>query len=934
MDETLSIKIKVDSDEAQKDIQDTKGEVKGLGEQSEKTEKAVDEAFSAAAGAIKTSMKAVAAAIAAGTAAVIGLAESTRDYRTAQAKLVTSFNSVGASAELANNVYSELQATLGDSDVAVEAAAHLAKLTQDEQALSEWTDICTGVFATFGDSLPIEGLTEAANETAKVGTLTGSLADALNWAGVNEEDFQKKLDACNSEAEREATIRKTLNGLYKNASTNYKLNNKDLIAANKAQEKLNKSMADIGETVEPVLTELKELGASLLEDCKEPLKAVASFISGVVIPAIKAVSSWVKNNKALVIGMVTGLTTAFVGYKVATLAAKAAEEGITIATMARTAAQTALNAVMAANPVGLFVTGIAALTAGLIAWGVASDDAEKETKDYTQAINDMNGAVITVKGSVAELKTEEDYLKTASDNAAAAIKGQKAETVGAKDETVYFIDKVVEITEDERILAEKAAEVAKQFREQKTATNEACGEINSQMTYVTTLADELFRLADNSGKVKKADEERAKFIINELNKHLGTEYELTNGIVKNYQDLEKEIYDVIKAKTAQMLLDENQDDYLAAIKARDGALKAAQTTYQDYVNTLATNAEKIKDIEADIADYEKKRDNAIIAGSIQVANTYDKKVKSLQEEKKALEKNNADKKKLYDDAVKSYSEYTATIINYEDAMVDMQEGNYDAVISMYVGQAVAAQEYSGTLDEETKKNLDTLYNTAIKTKIEAERIKTNFESGVEGYTWEMCREADAAYVAAFKEWNNAYDEAYGIGKNMDAGLRDGLESQRQSLINKMVNISNAVLNATKKAFGINSPSKKTRAMGVNLGEGAKLGIDDSAKGVITAAKDMANDALVPMRAIINDVSWSDFGGIFDTTKLKAGALNGSLKINNNLTANNLVNDLLSAFGAVNTPVVLQVDGKVFGETSINTINQITKQTGKLNLNLA
>ena len=55
-------------------------------------------------------------------------------------------------------------------DRATEAAAHLAKLTTNEKELSDWTNICTGVYATFGDSVPIEGLTEAANETAKTGS--------------------------------------------------------------------------------------------------------------------------------------------------------------------------------------------------------------------------------------------------------------------------------------------------------------------------------------------------------------------------------------------------------------------------------------------------------------------------------------------------------------------------------------------------------------------------------------------------------------------------------------------------------------------------------------------------------------------------------------------------------------------------------------------
>jgi hypothetical protein len=38
-------------------------------------------------------------------------------------------------------------------------------------------------------------------------------------------------------------------------------------------------------------------------------------------------------------------------------------------------------------------------------------------------------------------------------------------------------------------------------------------------------------------------------------------------------------------------------------------------------------------------------------------------------------------------------------------------------------------------------------------------------------------------------------------------------------------------------------------------------------------------------------------------------------------------------GSTNRPVVLNVDGKTFAQTSINTINDLTRQTGSLKLNI-
>ena len=220
-------------------------------------------------------LKGVGVAVAGAATALLALSETTKEYREAQAKLNTAFESAGGSAEQATTTYNDLYRVLGDGDVAVEAANHLAKLTTNQAELSEWTTICQGVYATFGDSLPIEGLTEAANETAKTGALTGSLADALNWAGVSEEEFQAKLDACNTEAEREALIRETLNGLYTEAAIGYEENAAGLLEANEAQAQLDATLAELGETMEPIMTALKELATEILADLMPYLKDFA-----------------------------------------------------------------------------------------------------------------------------------------------------------------------------------------------------------------------------------------------------------------------------------------------------------------------------------------------------------------------------------------------------------------------------------------------------------------------------------------------------------------------------------------------------------------------------------------------------------------------------------------------------------------------------------
>ena len=277
------------SDDLADDTKDTKkgadkaaDSLDDLADSADKAGDASDGLGSKLGGLAKGGLKAVTAGVAAVMGALVASAEASREYRTEMGKLDTAFTNAGHSSEAAKKTYQALQGVLGETDQAVEAANHLAKLTDNEKDLEKWTDICTGVYATFGASLPIEGLTEAANETAKVGTLTGSLADALNWAGVNEEEFQAQLDACTTEQERQALITETLNGLYSDAAEKYRETNAEVIRANEANEAWASSMAEVGGSVEPLLTDIKLLGASLLSDLVPGIKEVTGAFRGML----------------------------------------------------------------------------------------------------------------------------------------------------------------------------------------------------------------------------------------------------------------------------------------------------------------------------------------------------------------------------------------------------------------------------------------------------------------------------------------------------------------------------------------------------------------------------------------------------------------------------------------------------------------------------
>ena len=249
------------------------------------------------------------AALAGLTKSFLDLAESTREYREDQAKLDAAFTTAGFTAEQAGEAYTGFYAILGEEDRSVEAVNHLAKLCSTEEDLAQWTDIAAGVWATFGDSLPIEGLTEAANETAKTGQLTGVLADALNWAGVNEEAFQSALDGCSSEQERAALITDTLNGLYQEAAENYKTLNGDVMEAQRAQALLTDAYAQLGAIAEPIMTTLKTMAANLLTAMIPFVSLMGEGLQGVLNGTAGAAETFAEGISGLVSVLMEKLST-------------------------------------------------------------------------------------------------------------------------------------------------------------------------------------------------------------------------------------------------------------------------------------------------------------------------------------------------------------------------------------------------------------------------------------------------------------------------------------------------------------------------------------------------------------------------------------------------------------------------------------------------
>ena len=357
--------------------------------------------------------------------AVLAVTEGTREYRAQMGLLDGAFQAAGHSSEEAKNTYSDLNAVLGDTEQAVEAAQHIAQIADNEKEMNELVGIGTGIFQRFGQSLPLEGLYEGILHTSNLGEVQGSLADALEWSGITVDDFNAQLEECTTAEERQDLIMKTLKGTYGEAATQYQETNKDVMEARKAQERLTDAMAELGRIGEPILTAIKNKVADMA------LAAIPHIQN--LVNKVKDMKQWIDDNKDTVDKWKAGIIAATVSVGTFLLILNWGAI-MAAASKAVTAVRTAVllfNAALLANPIALVISLIAGLVAGFIyLWNTNEDFRQFWIDLWAKIRSACDVAIQGIKNKFNDLKDVaanakkwfEDVRKAVADKIEAARK--------------------------------------------------------------------------------------------------------------------------------------------------------------------------------------------------------------------------------------------------------------------------------------------------------------------------------------------------------------------------------------------------------------------------------------------------------------------------------------------------------------------------------
>ncbi len=279
---------------------------------------------------------------------------------------------------------------------------------------------------------------------------------------------------------------------------------------------------------------------------------------------------------------VTALLTGTLTAESTVTAAKTVAEGAAaVGTEAHAAAQTTLNAAMSANPIGLVVAGLAALTVGIVAAKAATEKAHYEffnmgdaldtasqkftevkekadlTDDYASKWRELDDAIKNGKLSGEELKNAEgkrkEYEQWFIDNYGDYISaeeqknGIRRETIDKLEEQTKLLSESARLELESQTLEMKRdfPNLKKKVQEEKNAVDELQNhndELLKQNVILQKASNEWDEWLNDSRTDAECNQKRTE-ILNRVNSELGTNINTIGNLDELYKENKETIED-------------------------------------------------------------------------------------------------------------------------------------------------------------------------------------------------------------------------------------------------------------------------------------------------------------------------------------------------------------------------------------------------------
>lgn len=746
---------------------------------------------------------------------IVNLAEETEEYRTMQAKLSGSAESFGYSVDFAKNQYKEFYEYLGDEQMSTNAITNLMGMQVATDTVSESAEAAIAVWTAYGDSIPIESLTESMNETAQVGKVTGVLADALNWAGISEDNFNTKLQSLTTTQERADLIAQTLNDTYGQSKATYDDMTEGIRNANSAEAEFQEVQAEVGEAVEPVreaLTRLKTRGLEAIAPVVETVGKLFENFGEDVNDSSKQINDAIESNEDL---------------------RKTLSETVDELTESSESVKELMEEMEnSGESVNYLVESLDELV----------DKSEKTSEEQYR----LEGIVSALNSMYPELALSID------------------ETSGSLNKSTEEIRNFVKEAENTELATQAQNEYAEAVKnltaaeEARSESSAAYGELIEQISAKEAEIDSILAAQEE----RKAALTEAQNAYNEaLRTGTGDLDALYLATQQSYEAMVEHNGETMKASEAYMMA--NQE--LAKLKEEE----------QSHLEAMGLQDEKIAQSKEIIDQYSTSLDNnAAATGRVSEANAgYQESTRlSIEDAGRAIEAFNSLSESQQQTALDLEAAVTAMEENMKTTIQSQMDmfSAFDTSIDLTTQDLLANMQSQVDGVNQWGENITKLSNTTINDNLltylrdmgpegagyvslfasmsEEEMAKANelWEEAldIQGLTTEWGEELKtqgAEQIAAGMEGVNEAIEEGGVDGVM--GLVEGVRSAMGQAKEAGIELGETLVDSTNEGAGVNSPSWKTKQTGQYVDQGLADGIKNYKPRVLQAARDMAQNTI-------------------------------------------------------------------------------------------
>ena len=577
----------------QRQIIATEQKLQSLASQASKSKKML-ESISSAAGGVSDKLGKLGDKLAPVTAGVLGLGtaalstvDSTEELRSDLSKLDQNAKEHKVSIDTARKAWEDFAIASDETDSAVEATSNLLQAGFTESNLQKAVENLTGAYLRFPDTMKIESLADSLQETLATGAATGQFAELLDRLGIGAEKFSKGLAKCKTQADKQNYALETLAkaGLA-DTYNGWKDTNSELVESKKANLDLQKSMAKLAETVQPILTDIVDAVSDMVDwfnelspEVKETTVKVLAF-SAALSPIAKIASSVTKGISSATKGISKMIKPAMDATSNTGLLSKA---------------MSTLSGIPGIGMIGT-IGGITVALTGLV---VGLLNAEKTTNEYVRAVQEsaeksreaIAAAQESAQSTINNANAQAVILQKVLDlNNAEDLNAEKKETLaGLVDQlNSKYPDLNLKIGENGRLTKDSAQSLEDYIKNLKDMAL-------AQASYdlLTAKAEALVKAEQ---KLKKAKDEHAAAQAEE-NKIRERALELTGKDVEELQNLYE------KYGNLNMLSPEVRDEalkltlafgtQLQAVSATGDAVETAQDQVDEFGTVFNSTADSI-----------------------------------------------------------------------------------------------------------------------------------------------------------------------------------------------------------------------------------------------------------------------------------------------------------------------------------------------------